>query len=1202
MHLIADLHTHSKYSRATSRDLDLEHLALWARRKGTHIVGTGDVTHPDWLQELQEKLIPAEEGLFQLRPELDQRLSKECPSSISSQLVRFLLAVEVCTIFKRGNTNHRLNHLVCLPGWSEASVLQQIFASEGNLSADGRPILGMDARDLLAQLLDISPRVHLIPTQIWSPHASLLGARSGFGSVVECFGDLASSLFALEMGSASDVRMNQRLSSLDHYTLLSHSNAHTPSRVGQEANWLNCALSYDEIFASIRSGAPESWLGTFGGYPEAGRYYYDGHRSCKVRLHPSETKAFDGRCPVCKKPLTTGVLNRIEALADRTEEALATAPSRPPSIRMVTLETVLSEIFEIGPKSRRIQRQYHALLEQFGSERDILMTLPEEELKRANIPLFTEAIKRVRAGQVEVTPGYDGEQGVIRIFQENESKATSFSLFPGADLNKKEDDVQLMLFPAPKKYPPPRQLFPGPESEHEQLALFVADNDEPRAPLQHNEEGSSPSHLEAHEEEELPTQQLPRTILKAPTNLMQSQQMPQLRLRPPTQSNPVPKQLLFALNTEQRMAVVHWGSPMLISAGPGTGKTRTLAHRIAYLVASTKVSPRHMVVLALTQHAARALEEQLYHLLKGPCGITVATFHQFCLQLLEQEASREQDPTTVPTILGPMEQLTLLRELAEQRGLPLSHKELKEVHGHISQAKQQLLLPDECAHLLLEPESKDASLAPFLQQVHPEFLGLYQDYQSQLRRLHSMDLDDLLVETVLRLQSDVDFRQKLQRSIHSLHVDEYQDLTELPFQLLRLLYTEQTDLCVSGDPDQAMLHTQRPDAWYFRQFLEDFSTPRRKAIRCSLWRNYRSPERLLEAAYELISTQSDPRRIKLLAMVHHPQPITSYVCQTESAEAAFVAQTIQHWIEEGLPSSYPPEREPFAPGQICILVRTPAQQKGLQDALTSAGISYQSALQGGLKGCPGAELFLACLRLALPDQQSWPSWLYLIRRWPGLGAEVEQVIREAHKQQSSIHQALRRLGETHQASHQLMTTLDDLGELLIQPHDTPSRLQACYLRLCLQLDASLLPTPQAMSLLETLAQHTSTPLALLQEWALERHLMVPTQQDAQVTLLPFEAARGLAFPIVWIVGFEEGHFPLPDEPDEQTCRQLYVGMTRTQQQLFISRSQLRNTNDTPRQRQASRFWQRIAPFTHEEAVTVAPPPHLLHQAQQKLFS
>ncbi len=308
---IADLHIHSRFSRATSKEGDPEHLRLWAQRKGIRVVGTGDFTHPDWRRELEEKLEEAGDGLYRLKKEYRLEDWQAC----GGEEPIFVVSGEISSIYKKNGKMRKVHNVILLPGLEEADRLAARLEAIGNIHSDGRPILGLDCRDLLEILLDTCPEGMLIPAHIWTPHFSLLGAFSGFDTVEECFGDLTLYVHAVETGLSSDPPMNWRLSMLDDFQLVSSSDAHSPAKLGREATLFDGEPSWQGLKKGIETG--DGLGGTIEFYPEEGKYHMDGHRKCHLCLTPAQTKQFGGRCPVCGKKITIGVYHRAEELADR---------------------------------------------------------------------------------------------------------------------------------------------------------------------------------------------------------------------------------------------------------------------------------------------------------------------------------------------------------------------------------------------------------------------------------------------------------------------------------------------------------------------------------------------------------------------------------------------------------------------------------------------------------------------------------------------------------------------------------------------------------------------------------------------------------------------------------------------------------------------------------------------------------------------
>lgn len=419
MKFIADLHVHSKFSRATAKTLDLENMYIAAQLKGITLIGTGDFTHPGWFSEITQKLIPAEPGLFQIRPEIarlcDERVFLSC-----RRPVRFLLASEISNIYKKKDKTRKNHNIVFLSDLDSASRFNQRLDAIGNLSSDGRPILGLDARDLLEILLETSNQGMLTPAHIWTPWFSMLGSKSGYDSLQDCFSDLSPYIYAVETGLSSDPAMNWRVSGLDGLTLLSNSDAHSPANIGREATIFDTTLSYEAVTAAIKTGDPKRILGTIEFFPQEGKYHLDGHRKCNVRLEPEQTKIAGGLCPECGKSLTLGVLHRVEELADRPWGQKP--PNSLPYFSLTPLAEILSEILQVGVTSKRVQEKYHYLLDRLGPELTILHEIEIEEIEPLGIPWLGEAIRRMRQGKIVTEPGYDGAFGKICVFKPEELK------------------------------------------------------------------------------------------------------------------------------------------------------------------------------------------------------------------------------------------------------------------------------------------------------------------------------------------------------------------------------------------------------------------------------------------------------------------------------------------------------------------------------------------------------------------------------------------------------------------------------------------------------------------------------------------------------------------------------------------------------------------------------------------------------------
>jgi uncharacterized protein (TIGR00375 family) len=459
---VADLHVHSHHSIATSKASNLEGFYRWAKIKGLDVVGTGDFTHPGWFREIVEKLEPRGDGFLRLKdPPGDTGVEGLVCKDLD---VRFCLSAEISSIYKKAGRTRKVHSLLFAPDLETATKIGAKLSTMGNTASDGRPILGVDPKDLLELVLSLSPDCHFIPAHIWTPWFSLFGSQSGFDAVEECFEELSPHIFALETGLSSDPSMNRRWSALDGYTLVSNSDAHSPGKLGREANLFETELSYPALFQALSSRI--GFAGTIEFYPEEGKYHLDGHRKCGVCLSPQDTVRHRGICPACGKKLTVGVLHRVYELADRQEAIQPPMPGE----HLIPLKEILAEIHGASPVGKAVAREYARLISRFGSELAVLRKAPIEALERDSGTLLSEAVRRMRKEEIDPQPGYDGQFGVMHIFREGEREALGGqgSLFgelragpPGATAKRKTEPSE----------GPPMDLRRPAASEAQEVAL-----------------------------------------------------------------------------------------------------------------------------------------------------------------------------------------------------------------------------------------------------------------------------------------------------------------------------------------------------------------------------------------------------------------------------------------------------------------------------------------------------------------------------------------------------------------------------------------------------------------------------------------------------------------------------------------------------------------------------------------------------------
>ena len=790
MQIKADLHIHSRFSRATSAKLSPAYLDRWARIKGLDLLGTGDCTHPLWLAELREQLEDAGEGCYTLKERLRKDfdtgpgLTEGLPDpGRAGEPPRFVLSGEISTIYKRGDRTRKIHHLTLLPDFKAAAALQTRLERVGNIRSDGRPILGIDSRDLLALILDADERALLIPAHIWTPWFSALGAKSGFDSIDECYGDLASRIPAIETGLSSNPPMNWAVPALDRFAVISNSDAHSPDKLGREGTVFEMERSFPSLIAALRSGGSAGpgpggpgpkIVETIEFFPQEGKYHYDGHRNCGVYRGPGE--AADGICPVCKKPLTRGVMGRVLELAERPvdEHAPYAAdggfPNRRPYRSLVPLKEILGELLQTGPDSKKVLSAYNSLIGQAGSELAILMDMDAAGLAGLRCPglsgeLLAGALGRMRTGEVFITPGYDGEYGVIRVVSGAPAKRNAASVKRG------------------------------------QGALL----------------------WEAAE-----------AVIHAPQSSGES---------------PPPPPRKFSLEAAQEAAAAYNGPEALIIAGPGTGKTAVLAARIARLLRDG-TDPASILAITFTVKAAQELRERISAAAgDGGAGITAATFHSFCAALLREQPAAASGGFRVLTAA---ERESLLAETlagVPRKGGPT----VRRLEEYIEGRKRFLLLPGETRPGVLAPLAEELGLPPMEADME-EWYGGYQnrlrgqglwdfeDLLSGAARL-LMQNPPLLAEYRAR------FRRILVDEYQDVNFAQYALIRLLaPGSSPASPDGDSAqELRVIGDPNQAIYAFRGSDKRFIDRFREDYPG----AARLELTRSFRCAAPIIRAAGEL---------------------------------------------------------------------------------------------------------------------------------------------------------------------------------------------------------------------------------------------------------------------------------------------------------------------------------------------------------------
>ena len=1097
MKFIADLHVHSKFSRATAKNLDLENMYIAAQLKGITVVGTGDFTYPEWFAEICEKLEPAEQGLFKLKDEIAKVCDEQVPASCRDS-VRFMLSTEISNIYKKNDKTRKNHNLVLVPDLAVAEKFSAKLDRIGNIKSDGRPILGLDARNLLEILMETSDQAFLIPAHIWTPWFSVLGSKSGFNSINECFEDLAPQIFAAETGLSSDPPMNWRVSDLDGLTLVSNSDAHSPLNLGREANLLNTRLSYEGIKSAIKSGDSDTFLGTFEFYPQEGKYHLDGHRSCKIRLNPQETMDYGGKCPVCGKALTLGVLNRVEELADRIQG------HRPPTYHsyhsIIPLAEIISDILQVGVTSKKVRTNYYKALFQLGSEFNILHTLEIDKIDGAGIPLLGEAIRRMRQKEVEIIPGYDGEYGRIKIFNFHEREQLL---------------GQTTLFSVP-------QHNSAPETALHSIAT---------------------SH---------------RTTLVEPIELPQKTQL--------NLSNDQEATDTFSqLNNEQRRAVEYPGGPLLIVAGPGTGKTRTLTHRIAFLMMKKKVSAHRVLAVTFTNKAAQEMRERLKGLLPDTRSLPlVATFHSLCYRILNEQNETPKD------IIDDHHRGILIAEALSQVQKPGCQVSLKpkQILKHIIAAKQQILDPDEFEKI----NAADSQIKIIS--------DIYRTYQNMLSIQNLYDYEDLLFHVVRQFETNEEFCKKYQKKYQHVFVDEYQDLNQAQYRIIRALapaINSVKDLCVIGDPDQAIYGFRGSDVKYFNRFISDY--PATGVI--NLVRNYRSTKTILNASYQVIHNhRRQSSDVRTYSQIDGAKTISIMESSTDKTEAQTIAGIIEqqiggtgfHSVDTGkaIDANIAVSR---SYSDFAVLYRTSEQHRVIGQVFERAGIPFQIASRENALNQKGF-LELISLLKASEGRGGYLDYDNVIRLLiPGIGKKALDSFKDwCYRNRFTLPRGLLKAARFPipglKPSRQQM--LIEFSQQLSQYKEKMSGLSVADKLLYLEKNTKLFgilnsdaKNKEAFARLVGVAETFDADLiGFLAGIALHTDTDMYAQQAEKVSLMTMHAAKGLEFPVVFIAGCEENFIPFKQQNSEQVDieeerRLFYVAMTRAKDRLYLTRAKKR---------------------------------------------
>jgi len=822
MKLIADLHIHSHYSLATSKQLTPPYLDFWAKIKGVNIVGTGDFTHPKWLNEIKTYLEPAEDGLLKLKKEYI------IPNNPQQQnLVRFILSAEISNIYKKNGKVRKIHNVILAPSIETVEKIQQkLIENKFNIFSDGRPILGLDARDLLEMLLEIDPNIIFIPAHIWTPWFALLGSKSGFDNPQECFGDMTKYIKAVETGLSSDLPMNWLCSFLDDFNLISNSDAHSPEKLGRNANIFDIELSYFEIKKAIENQDNNNFIGTIDLYPQEGKYHYDGHRKCGIRWDPVQTLEHNGICPVCGKPVTLGVAHRVASLADRADVNLR--PIRKKFKYLIPLKEIISEILSVSPNSKSVDNQYFSLINKLGSELQILFEIDIQTIARTGGEILAEAIKRMRENKVFIEEGFDGQYGKIKLFAKNELK------------NKGSNKNLFGLKITPQQEPPTRKIL---NFDVEKFLLLKQKNKQPS-----------------------------KNLTKIKTS---------------------------SLTQEQQMAVESKEKFIFVEAGPGTGKTKTLTEKIAFLINQQKIAPTNILAVTFTNQAAEEMKKRLKNILKDTPLPDINTFHSYALKIIKNKIQN-------PIIIDDEQKSIILQELG------------------VAKNKIQKLIQSFSYH--------KNTLNEFTDQQEKQIFLKYSEF---LKKYSLFDLDDLIIQATQLLNNDKHIKKQFTKNY--ILIDEFQDINNAQYLFLKSLLNENTSIFAIGDPKQAIYAFRGSNPSIIDSFIQEFN-----AKKITLSYSFRCTDNILKASAQIVKSE------QILKGKEKGVKINIVPQQTQKSEAEFIARTIEKLIggvrffsiDSNITQGY--ENTEFQSlSEFAILTRTKNQHTYIIKALNDHGIPYQ---------------------------------------------------------------------------------------------------------------------------------------------------------------------------------------------------------------------------------------------------------------------
>ena len=1060
MKYIADLHIHSPFSRATSKNSNLTGLYAWAKVKGINIVGTGDFTHPGWFAMLKENLLPAEPGFFRLKDEnVPNALDDVIPAPIP---VRFTLTSEISCIYKKNNRVRKIHAILYVPDLKSAENINARLAAIGNIESDGRPILGLDVRNLLEILLEQAPEGFMVPAHIWTPWFSLFGSKSGFDSIDECFDDLKGHIFALETGLSSDPEMNRLISTLDSYTLISNSDCHSPSNLGREANMFDTKFDFFSMRDALKNNKNNGFTATIEFFPEEGKYHLDGHRKCNVCLEPEDTRKVNSICPVCNSPLTVGVMHRVMELADRKDPIYA--DGSPIFKSLIPLPEILGEIMNVGRSSKRVLREYSRVISIFGSDFNLLLNVPPNEIEAKYSTLLGEAVRRIRKGKVIRKPGFDGEFGVIKVFNDGEL-----------------DDLsgQLTFFPTEIK----------------------------KAPLNKKSTDRSQKSFIKHRK----TKKI-KTLDKK------------------------------ELNKDQLNIVQSNAKNIIVSAGPGTGKTSTLIAMLCKLLNDSDTPADKFVAITFTNRAAEEIQDRLLNEI-GPKAkdLFIGTFHSFCLKWL-----RKYEPNI--SVIGEETRSIILRNLFTN----LDKSNLIEIQHEIYDYYHYQLTKFDCKH--------DSDLSKV------------ERYLDHLKQISSIDIEAIIPYFVNKIITSVDVQKELNKMVSYLFVDEFQDLNSSQYKLVKLIANKAAIFAI-GDPNQSIYGFRGSNLNFFYLFSDEHN-----ASRMALTRNYRSAPAIIEAATSVIANNCKNRTEALIPNRDYKTLIEHYVAKTPKGEADFVAGKIEDIIggiehirihSNSKVNKDNTKDKSFK--DIAVLYRLNAQADALKESLETRGIPFQ--LIDSKPFFMSNDLKAVYYWIRTTTNRDVIDFISLIKCIKGIGnATINKLEKSILSESIDFLGLINKVELTPKSKKKLTDVIEIIDHIEEKVKLNGLATSLNDIMTFLTIDST---QPNSKRFIELAGVFGDDIYAFSNHLKQNAASTVYNDKAEAVSLMSLHAAKGLEFPVVFITGLEEGLLPCNvtnfSTDLEEERRLFYVGLTRAQDNIILSSSAERSLFGKTTKPSISRF-------------------------------